>query len=387
MARKAFPTSMRAAIWQAHERRCIYCTELVPFADLDVDHIIPYNLKAKPEELEKLLNEYGLSNNFDLDGLLNLVPSHRHCNLQKKGQILLKSRALHFLSIAEGRYDKARRIECELKEQALKDKFTVLLQVALDEGRISGKELSLFIAHYTESQNMVEVLSAFPFVDCELKGFLSSTDVDSLYDRQILPRHYGLDELVMVRTTPVGEEKIAVKTCREWAEAISDGYFADTTYDIKEEEFFKRVYALVAALAQAKVPKYKFISDQKVSIANFDLLPVTLLPALSRDDVEELQRFKSNGVNMSDLIAQGRVKVVSCSPLSLTLHYDYMGLYLNEILRADLNYDGIEDLLLGSYEWALEGTFGAGSTVVLTRMGIDHPFMVAENIDLTVSVT
>jgi hypothetical protein len=61
-----------------------------------------------------------------------------------------------------------------------------------------------------------------------------------------------------------------------------------------------------------------------------------------------------------------------------------MGLYLYEILRADLNDDGIEDLLIGSYMWALEGTFGAGSTMVLTLLGLDQPFTVAENIKLNV---
>ena len=68
-------------------------------------------LKTNRSNWGELLNDYGLSNDFDVDGLLNLVPSHRHCNLQKKGQILPKSTTLHFLSIAEGRYDKACKIE------------------------------------------------------------------------------------------------------------------------------------------------------------------------------------------------------------------------------------------------------------------------------------
>ena len=284
MARKALPTSKRAAIWQAHACRCIYCTELVAFADLDVDHIIPSRLKDKPEKLVKLLIEYGLSNDFDVDSLLNLVPSHRHCNLQKKGQVLSKSRALHFLSIAEDRHAKACKIELEIKEQALKDKFTVLLEVALDERRISREELSSLVAGYAESQNVFEVLTALPFVDSELKGFLSSTDVDLLYDRPILPRLYGLDKLTMCRTSMSDDKKIEVRTCREWVEAVRDGYYATTTYDIKEETFFKKVYALVVALARAKVPKDSFISDQKVSIANFDLLPVTPIFVLMGDD-------------------------------------------------------------------------------------------------------
>jgi hypothetical protein len=97
-----------------------------------------------------------------------------------------------------------------------------------------------------------------------------------------------------------------------------------------------------------------------------------------------MERFKSDGVSISDLIAQERVKIISSSPQSLTLHYNYMGLYLNEILRADLNDDGVEDLLIGSYKWTLEGTFGAGSTKVLTRFGIDQAFVIVNDIELDV---
>ena len=110
------------------------------------------------------------------------------------------------------------------------------------------------------------------------------------------------------------------------------------------------------------------------------LLPVTLLPALSSECIEELKRFEFEGIRIPDLITQGKVKIISSSSLSLTPHYNYMGLYLIEILRADLNNDGIEEVLLSWYEWALEGTFGAGGTVVLTRLGYDQPFTTAENI-------
>ena len=83
-------------------------------------------------------------------------------------------------------------------------------------------------------------------------------------------------------------------------------------------------------------------------------------------------------------LLKGRIKIISSSTLALSLHYDYMGLSLYEILRADLNDDGIEDLLIGTYEWALEGTYGVGSTIALTRLGIDQPFTIADNIELDV---
>jgi len=386
MARKIFPTSRRAAIWRAHERRCAYCTELIAFADLDLDHIIPYRLIDRPAELVKLLGEYGLQRDFDLDSPLNLVPTHRRCNLQKMGQILPQNAALHFLSITHNKYDKVNKIERELKEQALKDKLTVLLQIALDEGRISREMLNSLLANYSEAENKFELLITLPFLDSELRGFLSSTDVDSLYERPILPRLYGLDKLAMGRDTSSGPEKIYAHNCREWVEATRGGYYPLTTYDIKEEAFFKNVYALVVGLAQAKVPKNSFISDAKVSISNFDLLPVSLLPIISGDDFGELKRFESEGIGILELIDIGKVKIISCPPMSLTLQYNYMALYLDEVLRADLNGDGFEDMLIRRYVRALGGTFGAGNTIALTRLGIDQPFKVMDGIQLDVDI-
>lgn len=362
MARRGLPTSKRAAIWRAHELRCIYCTELVAFADLDIDHIIPAHLKDKPEELSELLNEYGLRCDFDVDSMLNLVPSHRHCNLQKKGMVLPKNRALHYLSIAEGRYGRACEIESEIKAQVAKGRLAVLLEVALEEGRISREELGELLASYAEPPDAFEILTALPIGDSDLKGFFRSIDVDALYDRPILPRLHGLDKLAMVKNesldkfilqmeaqeadnkvevndrewaeafldgyrdaSQAADKEREVYTCREWVEAVRDGYYTLTTLNIKEESLFKKTYALIVALAQAKRPKHKFISGPRVSIANFNLLPVTILPSLSADDAEELQRFELEGVTISDLIAQERVRITSASPLTLTLDYDGMG--------------------------------------------------------------
>ena len=81
------------------------------------------------------------------------------------------------------------------------------------------------------------------------------------------------------------------------------------------------------------------------------------------------------------------------SPFSISVSYPQnvgasnCSLHLNEILRADLNDDGVEDILLGYHEWTLEGTYGAGGTVALTRLGKDQPFTIVENIELNVRET
>jgi|GEM_PF-784023 len=380
MPRKPMPTSLRAAIWRAHDKRCVYCTELVKFSDLDVDHIIPHSLLEQKEKLERLKEEYGLPRAFEVDSLTNLIPSHRHCNLQKLGKVLPKNRALHFLSIAEAKALKAERIKAGIKRQMEQDNVTVLVQTALDAGLLSPGQMTVLLASYSKGRNIFEIVESLPFRDERLKGFFSSSDIDLLYERPILPRPHGLEQLEMIRDAGEKTEKISVVSCREWAEAVEDGFFTCSTYDMKEEAFFRRVYAIVTCLAQARVPNVSYLSD---GIANVDILPITILPSLSEEGSEELLKLKNQGVTMKDLIETGRVRIIERSPLSLRLEFDYMGLVLNEIMRADMDGDGVEDLLIGEYEYATEGTYGAGSALLLTRSGPDKPFMFLSSVQLT----
>jgi hypothetical protein len=51
-----------------------------------------------------------------------------------------------------------------------------------------------------------------------------------------------------------------------------------------------------------------------------------------------------------------------------------MGQQLIEVARADFNGDGIEEILLFEYTWAIGGTFGAGGMRILTRKNEDALF-------------
>jgi hypothetical protein len=112
------------------------------------------------------------------------------------------------------------------------------------------------------------------------------------------------------------------------------------------------------------------------------LLPVTLLPAISRDDEGEISSLAARGVSLEDLERQGRLTVEAASRNRLTFVRDYMGSAFWAILRADLNDDGIEDLLVSTYHWATEGTLGFGDVVILTRSGPSEMFRIVEGVSL-----
>ena len=72
---------MRTAIWRTNDGRCFFCEEAVPFRELEIDHLIPR--VTNTTRLSELMNSLDLPNDFHLDHLLNLVPTHGACNRRK----------------------------------------------------------------------------------------------------------------------------------------------------------------------------------------------------------------------------------------------------------------------------------------------------------------
>lgn len=98
-----------------------------------------------------------------------------------------------------------------------------------------------------------------------------------------------------------------VKTCREWASAVEEGYYDRSRYEIKEETFSKKVYALIAAMSNARTADISFISEPIRGVEDIDLLPVMILPYLSGDDEEEFLALDRAGLAVTDLVKDGRI--------------------------------------------------------------------------------
>jgi WD40 repeat protein len=71
----------RFALFKAWDERCAWCEEPMAFNQMEVEHIIPKSLVGT--ELANALNIHGLADDYDLDALMNLVPSCRRCNRDK----------------------------------------------------------------------------------------------------------------------------------------------------------------------------------------------------------------------------------------------------------------------------------------------------------------
>jgi 5-methylcytosine-specific restriction endonuclease McrA len=87
MAKHDFSDPERYAVYTVHGERCYLCREPIDLFTMEVDHIIPETLLDEPVELAKVLAEFGLPGDFDLESYQNWMPSCRPCNNRKKAMV------------------------------------------------------------------------------------------------------------------------------------------------------------------------------------------------------------------------------------------------------------------------------------------------------------
>ena len=223
------------------------------------------------------------------------------------------------------------------------------------------------------SEVIFKLIEGITFADGTEVKSVAKADIDSIRD---LPVRLGEnDHLEGVTLMNEKDEKVHVRTCREYDSAIKRGYDAYTTFDIKMSVWFKYQCGLLNALEGATIPQKSFISNPKAGIMNLELLPFSLFsnPASTNwqwDAERDLSTTYQKKIENGDLV------VVEKNQNDLTIEEIGMGQLLREVVRADFNDDGIEDILLFEYHYATQGTLGFGGVIVLTRKSVDGKFEV-----------
>ena len=219
-----------------------------------------------------------------------------------------------------------------------------------------------------EPDVIFQLVERLQFADGTAVKSIAKDDIDALRDR---PMRLGLNNhLDGVTLTNEKDEDIHVRTCREYDSARKRGYYAQTNFDAKMSIWFKHHCGLLNALERAAVPKQRYISDSKVGITHLDLMPFSVFPYASDAEI-------ASGATFQKKIENGELKVVEKKQNALTTEEGIdTGQSLREVVRADFNDDGIEDILLFEYHYAIRGTFGFGGVIVLTRKSVDGKFEV-----------
>ena len=353
------PSLERTAIWLAYSKRCAYCGAPIEFRELEIDHILPDSLQNEPGKLAALREKLQLPSGFQLSFAANLLPAHGLCNLRKTDNVFNESTARYYISLAESKRSQIDEIKSKLEIQSAKESLLSSVRIALESGNLSMSELT----------NTVSNVKGFPlstrieFVDGEWDGDLSNNELEALLDRPVLlGKSKEIDGIELVNGQ---NDSVRVRTCREYRSAKSAGYYALTTFAMKMVAFLEAADAILSAVRDARLPKISYFENPRVGISDLALLTNSLLPWFGPDYEEML--LETNGKTLRELSLEGKISIIDVSSSHLNFVYSGCGAHIKELLRADLDGDGLEEILIQYYLYAVGGTLGVAWIGVLRR--------------------
>jgi hypothetical protein len=376
----------RLALWQAHHRKCVYCGEPITLGELDIDHILPGALQNSESEMARITSEFALSADFDLNSFLNLVPTHHRCNLQKRDRLFNAPTARYFLDLASGKERTVRHLEEQLALQSKKERLLSAVRVALERGNVATADL----LDTAQAVGTFRLATTIPFEDEDVT-MIDQHQIEALLDKSIV------DDFLLTNST--GHE-ITIRTCREYKTATDAGYYPRSNVDNKfATTTLLSAYTILTTLANAKVPTISYISNPFCGVADLKLLPQNVLPYIggasgyddfwertssSKGSLQELARDswmnRQSGyhslrpANREEADDDPGFQIIDVSSTHLHFQSSYDGAILEELLRADIDNDGFEEVLVRRYSYAVGGTLGYGQVGVLRRSEPDTMF-------------
>jgi len=362
---RTLDTIERIALWMAYSRTCAYCGELIQLRDLEIDHIIPGSLEDRPDGLIRLKDELGLPSGFALNSINNLLPTHGRCNLRKSDQVFEPSRLRYFLEIAEGKLDAIRRLIPRLELQASKERLLGAVQSGLESGNLDFSDL---VGVATEAKGF-PLYTRVEFENGEWDGRTDLRQVDSLLDTPVtigaIPNPDG------VRFVSSNGASMVVRTCREYRAAIAACFYPSDNTQLKMSLPLMRASALLEAASCAQIAALSYIKSPHIGVADLHLLPAYLLPQICDEQKRDIANLSTS--SFQSLLSSNKISILSVSSNHVSVVIGDFGTHLQELLRADLDGDGIEEILVQRIIYATGGTFRAYGIGLLRRPEADVP--------------
>lgn len=360
MSRQRFPDSHRTALWRAHNRRCLYCEEPIPWRHLEIDHVVPERLEDDPTAREAALRECGLPMDWEIRGERNLAPACERCNLTKHGSLLPAGQTILLLNKVAAKLALVVDHQARLVREAKSDALRVKVALALAQGTLSASELEDLV--HTRGVDVdvswTHALGVFRGEHGDELDRLRPVDAERLAHA---PLDFGPAIANGLELWHEALEPMTLRTCFDYRSAMAKGYYAPSNWAVKWLAMFQQINGLLEAV-EASMPSEKtYLRDPRVGLCDLDLLPSRVIhDALSVIGLGGQETFTTNQT-VADLLTSGAAKVTSVGSFHLDLEMDGLIVHVRELLRADLDGDGYEDILAWCYVRATMGTLGVGT--------------------------
>jgi len=256
-----------------------------------------------------------------------------------------------------------------------KDKIRFAIAGAIGSGELSEQEIGVVISATRANAGIFRLTASFELFGDEPIGEISTADYDRHLDvRQTLPA--GMEE--GLRLVSDDKREVRVITLREFQEAEANGFYALSNVEMNVAyRSFARPLAVLDILRTARLAEVSFMDEPRIGLADISLLPAALLfvtEDMTSDPNFAGQRARLKGRSIQDLVSAGEASVTSVGSDLLAVEYDYGRTFMLEMMRADMNGDGIQDMLIHRGVGVIGGTYRSGSAMILTRLAQDEMF-------------
>lgn len=328
----------RVAIWTAHSKRCAYCGEPLRYQDLEIDHVLPQSLIKSPGELNELISKLALASDFSIAALGNLVPAHGTCNSKKGDRVFNEANARFFLEIANQKQRSIEDLIRKLELEASRDKLLALVRSALQSGNADLHDI-LDTASKTDK---FPLNATVYFENGRWEVTADPEKINRLFDEPVDLHVQGRAR--GVRFTDGKGSEISISTCREYKEAVSARYYPSDNTENKISFVLATTCAILEAASRARLASVSYIRSPRVGVTNFSMLSARLAPTrrADRSDIISLAGYTT----IQELVEAGSISAEILSDTEVKIECQDQGVTLTELMRADFDEDGVEELLI-----------------------------------------
>jgi 5-methylcytosine-specific restriction endonuclease McrA len=339
----------RLAIWAAHSKRCVYCGEPIKYSELEIDHVLPQSLTKDPGKLSKLISQLSLASDFSIAALGNRLPAHKICNSKKRDRVFNEANARFFLEIADQKLGSIEDLIRKLDLEASRDKLLALVRSALQSGTTD-----LYDILDTASKTDKFPLNATVYFESgSWEVMADSEKINRLFDEPVNLHVQGTSP--GVRFTDGKGSEISIKTCREYRAAISAGFYPSNNYENKVSFDLATTCAILEAASRARLAPVSYIRSPRVGVTDFSLLSARLAPTRFANGSEIISL--ADCTTIQELVEAGYISAEILSDTEVKIECRDHGVTLTEIMRADFDEDGVEEMLIKEHFYIKSATF------------------------------
>lgn len=267
------------------------------------------------------------------------------------------------------------RLRAVYEREERSDRLCSRLEIALASGLLTEADVGLALAKAAAGDDLVPLTTTLEFLDGAPLSSLRPSVAEALLDRPVRLGADLPDGLAL--TCDTGEDRF-VRTCREYQNAVENGFYCDTNFAIKVSSSFMVALEVLKALSACRPSIRSFIRHPRRGLCDIDLLPSSLLPSLGPSN-NSYDSIVSRCLTIGDAVSMGSAQIKRVSSSSVAIELQGSGVYMREMLRADLDGDGCEDIFVSTYVYAVGGTLGfVAQPVVLARRDFNGRFNLTE---------